>query len=90
MDIPPLGQVDVWTHPPGHRRDKTVIDVLKKGQSFGDHAILNGELRTECVTASSNCSMLTVDRAAFLESFGPYFAQKIKEAVGFLTENVDM
>ena len=54
------GQVEVWTHPVGRRWERTVIDLLKKGQSFGDQAILNGELRSECVTAASNVSMLTV------------------------------
>ncbi len=53
-------QVEVWTHPPGHKRDRTVIDSLKKGQCFGDHAIINDEPRAECVTSTSNCSMLTV------------------------------
>ena len=80
----------MWTHPTGHQRERTVIDVLKKGQSFGDHAILNGELRSECVTASSNCSMLTVDRDAFMVTFGPYFTQKLREAVDFLRQNIEM
>ncbi|GAX82445.1 hypothetical protein CEUSTIGMA_g9873.t1 [Chlamydomonas eustigma] len=84
------GQVEVWTHPPGHRRDRTVIDVLKKGQCFGDHAIVNDELRTDCVTSTSNCSMLTVDRDAFLDAFGPYFTEKLREAEFYLTSVVDI
>jgi hypothetical protein len=41
------GVVEIWTHPPGNRRDKTLIATLKKGQSFGEMAILNDEPRAE-------------------------------------------
>lgn len=37
----------MWTHPPGNRREKTLIATLKKGQSFGEMAILNDEPRAE-------------------------------------------
>jgi hypothetical protein len=46
----PAGAVEVWTHPPGQPRERSVLASLKKGQSFGDHAILNQEPRADCVT----------------------------------------
>lgn len=40
----------VWAHPAGEPRKRTVLASLKRGQSFGEKDILNRELRTECVT----------------------------------------
>jgi|LauGreDrversion4_1035100.scaffolds.fasta_scaffold547177_2 CRP-like cAMP-binding protein len=90
MGIHCTGQVDAWTHTPGHLRDRTIIEVLKKGQSFGDQDILNSEMRAMCVTASSNCTLLAVGRNAFMEAFEPHLTQKLTEAVDFLMQNVDM
>ena len=33
---------------------------------------------------------MQVDRDAFMDTFGPYFSQKLKEAVDFLTQNTSM
>lgn len=41
------GTVEIWSHPPGNRHDRTIITVLKKGQSFGELAIINDEQRAE-------------------------------------------
>eukprot|EP00195_Chlamydomonas_chlamydogama_P007490 CAMPEP_0202906884 /NCGR_PEP_ID=MMETSP1392-20130828/40599_1 /ASSEMBLY_ACC=CAM_ASM_000868 /TAXON_ID=225041 /ORGANISM="Chlamydomonas chlamydogama, Strain SAG 11-48b" /LENGTH=944 /DNA_ID=CAMNT_0049595565 /DNA_START=401 /DNA_END=3235 /DNA_ORIENTATION=+ len=84
------GTVEVWTHPPGNMREKTLIATLKKGQSFGDQAILNNEVRSDCVTPTNNCTFLTVDRHAFMDIFGGYFNEKLKQAQEFFRMHVDM
>lgn len=64
------GQVEVWTHPPGKKRHRTHLDTLRKGQIFGDLALLNDEARSECCTPSCNCTFITLDRRAFLQVLG--------------------
>ncbi len=39
--------MEIWSHPPGNRQAKTLMTALKKGQSFGEMAILNDEPRAE-------------------------------------------
>jgi len=84
------GGVEVWTHPPGQWRQKTVIATLRKGQSFGDRGILNNEPRMQCVTASGNCTFLTVERDKFEEIFGSYFQARLQQAHDFFLNNVEM
>ncbi|PNH12837.1 hypothetical protein TSOC_000207 [Tetrabaena socialis] len=50
------GVVEIWTHPLGSRREKTLIATLKKGQSFGEMAILNDEPRAEVESLAAKAS----------------------------------
>ncbi|KAG2491878.1 hypothetical protein HYH03_009830 [Edaphochlamys debaryana] len=84
------GIVEIWTHPPGNRRDKTLIATLKKGQSFGEMAILNDEPRAEVATPTSNCTFLTFQRADLLACFGSYFRGKLVEAEEFFHSRVSV
>eukprot|EP00798_Chlamydomonas_sp_ICE-L_P016234 gene16234-22400_t len=84
------GHVEVWTHPPGHHKLRTTIASLKKGQSFGELSILNNETRSNCVTSSGNCSLITVDRHAFMDIYGSYFATMMFENERFFLKKVPM
>ncbi|MEW5318359.1 MAG: hypothetical protein WDW38_009584 [Sanguina aurantia] len=55
-----IGSVDIWSSLPGSRTPRYHICTFKKGSSFGERAILNGEERQECAVPSSNCTFLTV------------------------------
>lgn len=54
------GSVDIWSSLPGSRIPRYHICTYKKGSSFGERAILNGDERQECAVPSSNCTFLTV------------------------------
>ncbi|KXZ55557.1 hypothetical protein GPECTOR_2g1106 [Gonium pectorale] len=82
------GVVEIWTHPPGNRREKTLIATLKKGQSFGEMAILNDEPRAEVATPTSNCTFLTFGRADLLSTFGPFFRERLLAAEQFFHSRV--
>ncbi|GIL52647.1 hypothetical protein Vafri_8452, partial [Volvox africanus] len=82
------GVVEIWTHPPGNRREKTLIATLKKGQSFGEMAILNDEPRAEVATPTSNCTFLTFHRADLLSCFGPFFRDRLIAAEKFFHARV--
>ncbi|PNW72285.1 hypothetical protein CHLRE_16g674550v5 [Chlamydomonas reinhardtii] len=82
------GVVEVWTHPPGNRREKTLIATLKKGQSFGEMAILNDEPRAEVATPTSNCTFLTFQRSDLLAIFGAYFRERLLAAEQFFHSQV--
>ncbi|KAG2434112.1 hypothetical protein HXX76_007839 [Chlamydomonas incerta] len=82
------GVVEIWTHPPGNRREKTLIATLKKGQSFGEMAILNDEPRAEVATPTSNCTFLTFQRGDLLSIFGAYFRDRLLAAEQFFHSQV--
>ncbi|GFR48778.1 hypothetical protein Agub_g10726, partial [Astrephomene gubernaculifera] len=82
------GVVEIWTHPSGNRREKTLIATLKKGQSFGEMAILNDEPRAEVATPTSNCTFLTFHRHDLLSTFGPYFRERLLAAEAFFHSRV--
>ncbi|GFH06237.1 cyclic nucleotide-binding domain-containing protein [Haematococcus lacustris] len=63
---------------------RTVLASLKRGQSFGEHAILNSEPR------SDSCTFLTVEQDAFLSIFGAFFQEKLAQAQAFFKTNVLM
>lgn len=65
-----------------------MLATLKKGQSFGDHAILNAEPRSDCVAPTSNCTFLTVERGPFVEIFGAFFREKLAQAQQFFRAKV--
>ncbi|KAJ9513476.1 hypothetical protein QJQ45_006029 [Haematococcus lacustris] len=84
------GTAEVWTQSGNNTRQRTVLASLKRGQSFGEHAILNSEPRSECVVPTSSCTFLTVEQDAFLTIFGAFFQEKLAQAQAFFKTNVLM
>lgn len=72
------------------RKEKSVIANLKKGNAFGDTAILNNKPRNATCIAVSNCTVLTVERDEFLAILGPFFFGQKREIVAFLKNNVSV
>jgi hypothetical protein len=70
--------------PAGNRRAKTVLQSLKRGDTFGGREILNEELHSHVVTAASNCTLLTVSRQDFSRALTPYFRGKQEQVLAFL------
>lgn len=68
--------------------ERIPIANLKKGQSFGDHSILNNKKRSATCVCIGNCTFLTVERQDFVRVFGPYFFEQKRLAMKFLMSKV--
>uniref|UniRef100_A0A383VQE4 Cyclic nucleotide-binding domain-containing protein n=1 Tax=Tetradesmus obliquus TaxID=3088 RepID=A0A383VQE4_TETOB len=79
------GRIDIWSHPPGSIRPKSIVSVLRKGDTFGDQAIINQARHS---TAASNASLLVVSQEDFLQVFGPYFQDVATTRTHFLTSSM--
>ncbi|KAF8061359.1 gghA [Scenedesmus sp. PABB004] len=82
------GRVDLWTHPPGTLRPRTVVRALRKGEAFGEQALLSGACHATVATPSSDASLLVVGREDFLHIFGPHFAAVTARWTAFLSGRV--
>ncbi|KAF6256147.1 hypothetical protein COO60DRAFT_1640983 [Scenedesmus sp. NREL 46B-D3] len=82
------GRIDIWTHPPGSSRPKSIVSVLRKGDTFGDQAIINKARHSTAASPGSNASLLVVSQEGFLQVFGPYFQGVATTRTQFLTTSV--
>ncbi|WIA14585.1 hypothetical protein OEZ85_003100 [Tetradesmus obliquus] len=82
------GRIDIWSHPPGSSRPKSIVSVLRKGDTFGDQAIINQARHSTAASPGSNASLLVVSQEDFLQVFGPYFQDVATTRTHFLTSSV--
>ena len=64
------GEVDVM-------KGKKVIRTLKKGENFGQKALLEGDRRTMDVVAKTKCKLYSISSSFFESQLGPQFKEKL-------------